>query len=288
MSNRVCGRCEAILTVRWNRPSTSRRCDTVLSSRWSASCLTGTSTYYPAASLTDGDCRFEECLKLRQLVPTDIYQFPNPPLTEISEWTSKKPFHERLVDWRRANPNGRPTKVRATTFTASILGNALTTGSKTREAYLKTAIVHCEREQIAPPRGAATGSGLYGADSLGTGSSSALPSGSRSNSGLWPPPSTMPTSENAIFSGRSVYLASDLALRPGLEEALKARVEAAGGTCWSWGVDGQRDNGDQWERRRKGEKALAAANTVVTRKREGWEFWHVRLLLHAHSIHTDD
>lgn len=88
-----------------------------------------------------------------------------------------------------------------------------------------------------------------------------------------------------IFADRRVYLASDLGLRKGLEQALKERIIEAGGECWSWGVDADaitaQSEGrsvDQWEKRRVAEKELRWANTVVTRTREGWEFWHVRLL----------
>lgn len=69
-------------------------------------------------------------------------------------------------------------------------------------------------------------------------------------------------------------MAGDLGIRPGLELAIKKRVEDAGGVCWSWGVDGNK-NVDHGERRREAERMLKDANLVVCRHREGWEFWQV-------------
>lgn len=116
---------------------------------------------------------------------------------------------------------------------------------------------------------------MFAAESAGTHSSS-MPQGVKRN---WPQEVPLVKADQPIFKGRKVYLASDLGLRPNLEKSLKERVQEAGGTCWSWGVDGaevmQDLEGDQWERRRRAEKALKEADTVVTRAREGWEFWTV-------------
>lgn len=209
--------------------------------------------------------RFEECLKLRQPVPIDTYQFPDPPLLRLSEWGAKKPFEERIAEYfKQKSLEPPPKKSSYKSSTSEILGilpggNLMLAGRNkaTNDTYQKTATVQLEKP-----------------------SSADLANGSNSSKGQFPTAIDLAKCTAKIFSQRIVYLASDLGLRPGLEEALKQRVEEAGGECWSWGVDGananQTDVSDSWDRRRRAEKALKRANTVVTRSREGWEFWEVR------------
>jgi hypothetical protein len=226
--------------------------------------------------------RLEESFKLGQLVPTDEYQFPSPPnITSLVDGTSQKPFQERLADFWKANPelnpprNGVQTATqelqtlknasdREKTATASILGKTSYIAST---AYQKSCLV----------------------DPIGNASTSSSRAGTASTSAT----SLAPTSaikdpshcSTPIFAQRRVYLASDLGLRDGLEKALKARIEEAGGKCWSWGVDGGKGGEeamgrrDAFERRREAEGELRKANVVVVRSREGWEYWHVSILV---------
>lgn len=239
------------------------------SSAWSSFSLTGLSQV-PAltpklARLTPARVtRFEECLKLRQLVPIDPYQFPSPPLLKLSEYTSGKSFEARLADYFKTKALQPPKRSSLPNTTSTILGvlpggnTILATRSKANEIYQRSAAVMLHERSASADAGASTSSSK--------GPAGGIPGGME-----------LAESSTSIFENKIVYLASDLGLRPGLEEALKQRVEQAGGECWSWGVDGAQasSTGDQWDRRRMAEKALERANTVVTRKREGWEFWHV-------------
>ncbi|KAK4701222.1 hypothetical protein P7C70_g5012, partial [Phenoliferia sp. Uapishka_3] len=205
---------------------------------------------------------FEECLKLRQLVPIDTYQFPEPPLLDLHEHAATKSYEERVADYfKKKNTVANKAPV-LPTMTSSILGvkpgyNCIL-GDRQRvsEIYQRTAAVHLEKPSSADLSTTNGGSVSSKAASV-------------------PTPIDLALCEAQIFAQRIIYLASDLGLRSGLEEAIKKRVEDAGGECWSWGVDGMKANeeSDQWERRRRAEKALERANTVVTRSREGWEYW---------------
>lgn len=75
-----------------------------------------------------------------------------------------------------------------------------------------------------------------------------------------------------IFCDRRVYLASGLGISLGLELALKTRIEEAGGRCWSWTLDGK---GSMVGKARLAEDVLRSSDTVLTRTREGWEYWLV-------------
>lgn len=224
--------------------------------------------------------RLEESFKLGQLTPINNYQFPSPPLvTGLVDGTSSKPFVERLADYWKANPELNPPRNapgaktateeleafkevlrKEATATVSILGTPSHIAST---AYQKSCLVD-------PIGNASTSSSRAGTAS--TSATSLAPFSAIKDPSHCPLP---------IFSQRRVYLSSDLGLRPGLEEALKARIEEAGGTCWSWGVDGGKGEGegmgrrDAFERRREAEGQLRKANVVVVRSREGWEYWHV-------------
>ncbi|KAM0789281.1 hypothetical protein ACM66B_000121 [Microbotryomycetes sp. NB124-2] len=193
---------------------------------------------------------FEECLKLGQLVPIDIYQFPDPPLmTSLRDGT--KPFEQRLTEFWTSKNLDKPKQGRLTA--SAELQNLLN-----------------ETQEISD--------GGQGAlmDKLRS-NKSYLDSHSAS---IDPKPDNVAQCSLRIFEGRTVYLASDLGVRPGLEAALKARIEEAGGQCWSWGVDTldpeQETNSDAAElrrRRRAGLGLLQKSNTVITRTRQGWEYW---------------
>jgi hypothetical protein len=103
-----------------------------------------------------------------------------------------------------------------------------------------------------------------------------------------------------IFANKKVYLASDLGLSYSLERALKGAIEAAGGSCWSFGIDGEeeatelakvegRSRGgenavggrrtDAFAKRMVAERRLRECGLVIMRTREGWEYWTVRFFL---------
>ncbi|KAM0745911.1 hypothetical protein T439DRAFT_384532 [Meredithblackwellia eburnea MCA 4105] len=225
---------------------------------------------------------FEECIKLRQLVPIDTYQFPSPPILNLREWDEPhKSFEERLAEYFKAKslemppppPAARLTTTSATSLYLGSIHNSLThqnpRGSlrSSVELYQKTAVVLRE----------ASGSGSGGGTGTGTGT-------------VFPAQTELPSCVDPIFGGRTVYLASDLELREGLERAIRQRINEAGGKCWAWGVDGEEESevasgsggsgrgslgarGDQWDRRRRAERALGRAGIVVTKERKGWEFW---------------
>lgn len=213
-------------------------------------------------------------------------------ITNLRDGT--KPFEERLAEYWKVHPGLNPprsvvggvakktatmdlleTTTAAITATAAILGDDSKTRGLASGAYQTSCTVEPRREQ-----------GVDGTTSLarggraGTASTSASVVGSH-HAGA-PAMRDAERCSTPIFAERRVYLASDLSLRPGLEEALQSRIREAGGTCWSWGVDGGRLQGEgvhrrggAFERRRVAEEELKRANTVVTRTREGWEFWHV-------------
>lgn len=235
--------------------------------------------------------RFEQCLKVGQLVPTDIFRFPSPPYTTTLRTADKtKSFEERLADYwktsaslhppRTINARGRSTtadlleasRVTPSTSTTSILGAQNgQPGPFVDETYHRTALVQLERSSTPHDMRSRDSSSTVGASTTTNG----LPVGAPRTT-AFPPQINLSETSSPIFAQRRVYLASDLGLRPGLEEALKCRIQEAGGECWSWGVDGVglQEQG-AWERRKEAEKRLKECNTVVMRSREGWEFWHV-------------
>ncbi|GAA6003002.1 hypothetical protein JCM10207_001937 [Rhodosporidiobolus poonsookiae] len=229
---------------------------------------------------------FEESLKLAQLVPYDIYRFPSPPLTTtLRDHTSSKPFAERLHTYwlekqrltassanSSASSSAAAPVTEPTTATHVILGGVspalCPSASADTAQYLSTTAALDAPSARAP---SLTGEALHGADDGGT--------------------STTPRPDRAkapIFAGKKVYLASDLGLSSGLEGAIRRAVEAAGGACWGFGVDGEdaarrgaegaRDRGagrrkGGFARRREAEERLRESDLVVMRVREGWEYW---------------
>lgn len=106
------------------------------------------------------------------------------------------------------------------------------------------------------------------------------------------PPAHVDDPKLRPFADKRFYLASDLGLSVGLERALRARIAEGGGSCWSFAFDvevafdmpgagegGERSRRattegiDAWEKRRHAEKRLRKSDTVITRTREGWEYW---------------
>ncbi|KAK4051346.1 regulator of Ty1 Transposition [Microbotryomycetes sp. JL201] len=191
---------------------------------------------------------FEECLKLGQLVPIDIYQFPDPPLmTSLRDGV--KSFDQRLTEfWTSKNldkpKQGRPTASaelqNLLNTTAEIIGDDNANRLYKNKKYLDNHV--------------------------------ADPTSSKADN--------VAQCTLQIFKGRTVYFASNLGVRPGLEAALKARIEEAGGKCWSWGVDtsdeanqGLNPEAEARRRRKAALGMLKQANTVITRARQGWEYW---------------
>lgn len=261
-------------------------------SGWSSFSLTGALPLFPSRplfqthlALSAPPHRLEESFKLGQLVPINHYQFPSPPaFTSLRSSSSKdkdKTFEERLAEYWKANPELNPPRNntgsktatqeledqinernKATTATARILGG--TPSNLASTAYQKSCLV----DPISHPSSSRAGTSSTSTTSLAPTSTIKDPS----------------HCSTPIFAQRRVYLSSDLGLRAGLEEALKARIEEAGGACWSWGVDGGlpaagegegMERRDAFERRREAERELGRANVVVVRSREGWEYWHV-------------
>ncbi|ORY87405.1 hypothetical protein BCR35DRAFT_302155 [Leucosporidium creatinivorum] len=218
----------------------------------------------------------EESYKLGQLVPPELYQFPSPPIiTGLRDGSSSKPFEERLAEYWKSHPELNPPRnqgsggsgsgsktatselLEATTSaTKAILGDINSAIASTE--YQKSCLNEPRRDDSSSRRGPASTSTSAANQTRDQPAHCSLP----------------------IFAERRVYLSSDLGLRPGLEEALKARIVDAGGECWSWGVDGGEGGGgglerrDAFERRRVAEEKLRGSNLVVVRSREGWEFWH--------------
>ncbi|GAA6018796.1 hypothetical protein JCM11491_003452 [Sporobolomyces phaffii] len=253
---------------------------------------------------------FEESLKLNQLVPMDVYRFPDPPYsTSLRDpRVSTKPFVERLTDYWKlcasaaststSGGSGDATNVvtTPTTATHTILGLgegcAVPTRDRLRDSeeyFRSTTLEGFPSEQLE--RDVINASTLRGGPASQQhhrrGSSSKLDStlstaaadddhehGGRGRGG------GRDAGAGQIFAGKRFYLASDLGLSRGIERAIAAKIAAFGGTAWSFGLDGDRrvdgDDGaarDNWARRRAAERELRAADYVVLRNREGWEYW---------------
>jgi len=220
---------------------------------------------------------FEECVKLAQLVPIEPYQFPDPPLLHSDLANPALPFATRMSDYLASLPAApKSTSLAPITATAATLGpypfgpNWGNT-AKENEIYQRTATVQLDRSVLAPLPDTSRND-----PNAGSGQGSTVV-GSAASLGAWPSANRLATCAAQIFHGRSVYFASDLGLREGLEEALKQRVVEGGGECFSWAIDGRRESlgpaNNQWERRRVAERALREADMVVTKTREGWEYW---------------
>lgn len=252
-------------------------------------------------ALTGSSRRFEECLKLGQLSPIDLYRFPEPPLIHaLRTDNNSKQFEERLSDFWKAHPALQPPKAgtsarpsatsllhEAQTATAAIFGADLANAGLASVRY-QSSIQAEGRGAAGPSTDLLKSRELHGdtASSLGSTvfSAAGAPLGS-SKSILYTENHGEP-----IFKNHRVYLASDLGVRPGLEAALKNRIEEAGGICWSWGVNvaqstelgqlerpldpDQTNRKDAFARRRLAERELKQSDIVVTRTREGWEYWH--------------
>ncbi|GAA6004207.1 uncharacterized protein JCM10292_007290 [Rhodotorula paludigena] len=208
---------------------------------------------------------FEESLKLAALVPIDIYRFPSPPFTTSLRTGSlsapTRPFAERLHAYWRAHlssssSSSDPPAAQPNTSTHVILhANA----AAAQRALARTTYL-------------------------------------RSTSATEPlDPVSVAGGRARAFEGKKVYLASDLALTPGLERALKDRVRALGGECWAFGGGARGEEGgegeggeaevgrarrsstaereDAWAKRRKAERRLRESDIVIVRSREGWEYW---------------
>ncbi|GAA5854065.1 hypothetical protein JCM8547_008212 [Rhodosporidiobolus lusitaniae] len=231
---------------------------------------------------------FEESLKLAQLVPLDIYRFPSPPFcTTLHDASSSKPFADRLHSYWQAKlaASSSSSSTASSSATPSVVSNTAT-----------SVILGGVSPHLASAAREETDSYLRQASSL-EGPSSAFrqqnnpffTSTNPSTTGTAAAP-PLAQAKSPIFAGLKVYLASDLGLSTSLERALKGAVEAAGGECWSFGVDGEREagmrrerarsigggmegEGDAWAKRRVAEVALKESGLVVMRMREGWEYW---------------
>ncbi|SGY14476.1 BQ5605_C010g06196 [Microbotryum silenes-dioicae] len=259
---------------------------------------------------------FEDCFKLRQLIPHDIYAFPDPPYINLRTIDSAKSYDERLFDLVKtsASTNGRSQTISVEQMSATKRLELAFSRLSDNEPYQRTALIELDRSHVGGTI-ALSEPGVRARIGAATtvGSSSTL-GGTTSRStvatlnGSWPPVAGLATSTDAsLFSGHRVYLASDLGLRPGLEEAIQNRIIEAGGRCWSFGLDGgksgtgknslltsteerkgsipeegtndasvaisKRDRTDEWDRRREAERELHSSTIVITRTRQGWEWW---------------
>lgn len=217
-------------------------------------------------NLTRDENRFDECIRLRQLVPTAPFQFPDPLFASTKAWGGSDAFVKRSAKGLPAAQDKSPSDV-----TRDILGS-LSHNSEAQHAhnriYMETSLVTLDQ-------------GDYGDSNLKAG----FAARGLSNR---PQPNEIQVGHATakIFEGRCVYLASDLCLRNGLERTLKERIIEAGGECWSFGVDNMAEkskgaSSDAWHRRRVADTQLRKSCTVVTRLREGWEYWHVSLVFCA-------
>ncbi|GAA5826527.1 hypothetical protein JCM11251_002412 [Rhodosporidiobolus azoricus] len=228
---------------------------------------------------------FEESLKLAQLVPIDIYRFPSPPFsTTLRDASSTKSFAERLHAYWLAKlapsagascssstaTSSTPPSATANTATAVILGGvtpllASSYAAPETDTYLR------QSSELEGPSSAFRKPG-------------SLTSASSASYADLPRPLRKAANDGKPFSGKKVYLASDLGLSLSLEKALKGAIEAAGGECWSFGIDGEREERvgevgggkrttDAWARRRAAERKLKDSSVVIMRTREGWEYW---------------
>ncbi|BGP00180.1 regulator of Ty1 Transposition [Rhodotorula toruloides] len=217
---------------------------------------------------------FTESLRLARLVPVDIYRFPSPPFTTTlrDPSISSKPFADRLFDyWKNhlepsSSSASKPPSPTPNTATHVILGtnraNQVCDGAaRDEESYVRTMA-----EMEVAGRGGQPIAGV--------------------------PPAHEDDPTLRPFANKRFYLASDLGLSVGLERALRARIAEGGGSCWSFAFDvevsldmpgagegGERSRRattegiDAWEKRRHAEKRLKKSDIVITRTREGWEYW---------------
>ncbi|BGP32788.1 regulator of Ty1 Transposition [Rhodotorula toruloides] len=217
---------------------------------------------------------FTESLRLARLVPVDIYRFPSPPFTTTlrDPSISSKPFADRLFNyWQNhlepsSSSASRPQSPTPNTATHVILGtnraNQVCDGAaRDEESYVRT----MAEMEVA---------GRDGQPIAGV------------------PPAHEDDPTLRPFANKRFYLASDLGLSVGLERALRARIIEGGGSCWSFAFDvevsldmpgagegGERSRRattegiDAWEKRRHAEKRLKKSDIVITRTREGWEYW---------------
>ncbi|GAA5987761.1 hypothetical protein JCM10908_007202 [Rhodotorula pacifica] len=237
---------------------------------------------------------FEESFKHSMLVPTDVYRFPSPPFsTSLRDGTSSKSFADRLFDyWRnRLTASGASTSAstatsppRAVPSTSTYLilgipgkGGAMPSGGADRpidtQQYMHTAGALAQLKRNATVL---------------------------DESNVPVPDKQLDANYGRFFSGKRIYLASDLSLSLGFEGGLRAQVARAGGSCWSfqYGDDdfpgdededdpvvaaagklardrrsGTNDSADAWETRRRAEKRLKESDIVIMQVREGWEYW---------------
>ncbi|SCV69657.1 BQ2448_1051 [Microbotryum intermedium] len=261
---------------------------------------------------------FEDCFKLRQLIPHDIYAFPDPPYINLRTIDTAKSYDERLFDLVKTSTltNGRSDALSIEQMSATKRLELAFSRLADNEPYQRTALIELDRSHVSGASsialsepgarariGAATTVG-----SSSTNGGTASRAGPATANGSWPPVAGLATSsDDSLFSGYAVYLASDLGLRPGLEEAIQKRIIEAGGRCWSFGLDGgksgtgknslttsmesrkeaasevgtnnaaaaisKRDRTDEWDRRREAERELHSSTIVITRTRQGWEWW---------------
>lgn len=223
--------------------------------------------------------RFDECLAVGQLVPTDLFIFPEPYLFQLRNWDGALSFEERLASWTKGKTLADPPAYALDeSLTATLLKYGSNSDRRATETYQKMATMQCMKPEVEPIAGGGTGINLGNRLAVPLLAPTASILSNTSDKPSWPTPLPLPANPTEpIFSERIIYLASDLALKPGLEQAIKSRIESGGGKCWSWGVDGKDlgEKGGQWERRRIAEIQMKGANTVVTNHREGWEYWHV-------------
>lgn len=224
--------------------------------------------------------RFDECLAVGQLVPTDLFTFPEPYLFQLRNWDGALSFEERLANWTKGKTlSDPPAYALDKSLTATLLQYGSNSHRRATETYQKMATMQCMKPEVEPIAGGGTGINLGNRLAAPLLVPTASIISTSSDKPQWPIPLPLPSDPSEpIFAERIIYLASDLALKPGLEQAIKSRIENGGGKCWSWGVDGKDlgEKGGQWERRRIAEIQMKGANTVVTNHREGWEYWHVR------------
>ncbi|KAK4057178.1 regulator of Ty1 Transposition [Microbotryomycetes sp. JL221] len=203
---------------------------------------------------------FEECLKLGQIVPIDFYRFPNPPLYFDHQDDQNqpqhviKPFEQRLIEFWQSKNNVENFKTTTTIIgqptQSSELTNLLTQLSSTKSI-------------------------------LGDGNVNLLINNKQYVDNFTMAQQSMTTSitkepvgaKNDIFKGRRVYFASELGIRKGLELALKTRILDAGGQCWSFSLDSEQQDDNQDEILKRAHQELLKSNTVITKSRQGWEFW---------------
>ncbi|KPV77619.1 uncharacterized protein RHOBADRAFT_41614 [Rhodotorula graminis WP1] len=198
---------------------------------------------------------FEESLKLSTLVPIDIYRFPSPPFS-----TSLRPVPSTSTSTTTTavSSSSRPTA----TAPAPIVPFATRLHDywRTRLAAHSTTPHPREHEAGLPPpatepntatavilgprrRGGAFAAGAARAgddDDAAYLASAGAGGGPGAGAATLPDrPAAAGASARRPFAGKRVYLASDLGLGQGLERALRARVQDAGGECWSFASAGR-------------------------------------------------